>query len=81
MAIERLKPEWRVCNCANCRTLLLGESMRAELGNSPPMALEYVGGRFLGRPYCAGCLPRVNVVGAAEVRVGKNRKTRLPVAG
>lgn len=48
---------WRVCNCAGCTVLLLGESMKGYPAvirrTSRP---QFVAGRVLGRPYCAACI-------------------------
>lgn len=65
----------KMCDCAGCGTVMLGESMAKEaLGPSlfplgrPPM----VHGRIDGRPYCRPCFANVKT---AEARRRRLRKT------
>lgn len=51
--------DWRLVNCAECRTACVGESMRpvfAAAGEEPPGVMPFVAGRIMGRPYCPACL-------------------------
>lgn len=51
-SIEDLLPEGtKVCNCARCGRLLLGDA------HKPEGKLEGIAGRVYGRPYCIRCLP------------------------
>ena len=68
-----LPPATKVCNCCQCKCLLLGTHEAAwwneldarERRKWPPM----VAGRLDGRPYCAGCLKgKRRGVGRAAVR-------------
>jgi len=46
----------KLCNCALCEVVLLGESMRGvEIAGGQPDH-EYVAGRIHDRPYCEECL-------------------------
>lgn len=60
----------RVCNCADCGRLLLGESMKdywLSLDDERKEQRQLVAGRILDRPYCYDCL-RVSYPGGGNVR-------------
>jgi hypothetical protein len=65
---------FKVCNCADCGNLLLGESHREtrERMDESHMALlpPVVAGRLMGRPYCPVCLPLVEAVVKVQVKAG-----------
>ena len=59
---DRLKPDAKICNCANCNTILVPcfsdfpymGKMTRELW----LAHAAIAGRIEGRPYCRACLAR-----------------------
>ena len=68
-------PEIKLCNCAECRRELLGDSLRVwYFGLAEDRRKRYpspVAGRLLGRPYCEECIstrPRPKTGVAQPVR-------------
>ena len=47
--------ELKLCNCAGCNCVLLGESMVPLLHKIPDSRLAPVHARIKGRPYCQLC--------------------------
>ena len=79
--------EVKLCNCAACGELLLGESMRPYLRRNSFRRLPFgysdcklPAGRFRGRPYCDACFHSAAVTYSrgqvTDVVVGNVRWTR-----